>query len=76
MPMLTCIHHVSWLKPVEGGKHQCSYCKATLAKKDIYPKFDDLGPEFQQRWDAHEKGEPSPPALAPAPVPAGGLTHS
>lgn len=63
MPMLACTHHVSWLEPIEGGKHRCRYCKSVVAKKDIYPKFEDLGPEFQERWDRHEKGEP-PPAPA------------
>jgi hypothetical protein len=65
MPMLACIHHVTWLKPIEGGKHQCSYCKTVVAKKDIYPKFEDLGAEFQQRWERHEKVEAAPPPASP-----------
>lgn len=62
MPMLACIHNVSWVVPVAGGKHQCLYCRATVAKKDLYPKWDDLGAEYQKAWDAHE----NPPAPAPA----------
>lgn len=64
MPMLACTHFVSWVVPVEGGKHQCVYCHATVAKKDIYPKFDDLGPAYQQKWDAHEKGGAAPKPAA------------
>ena len=73
--MLACTHHVSWIKPTEGGKHLCSYCKEVVAKKQIYPKFEDLGADFQRRWDRHEKGEPpeAPAAVAPA---QGGLTES
>ena len=66
MAMLSCIHHVTWLKPIDGGKHQCSYCREVVTKKEIYPKFEDLGVEFQQRWDRHEKGEDAKPA-GPAP---------
>lgn len=73
MSMLACTHHVSWLKPADGGKWTCGYCKSVVTKKDIYPKFDELGPTFQARWEGHEKGE----SLAPAPAPtAGGLTRS
>ena len=46
MPMLACLHNVSWVVPAPGGKHQCLYCKAIVAKKDIYPKWDDLGTEY------------------------------
>jgi hypothetical protein len=67
MPMLACTHHVTWIAPVEGGKHQCLYCRETVTKKDIFPKWDDLGPDFQRKWDAHEKGET---AAAAAPRPA------
>lgn len=56
--MLACTHHVSWLTAAPGGKWICGNCKAVLAKKDLYPKFDELGPEFQSRWERHEKGEP------------------
>lgn len=55
MPMLACVHFVSWVVPVEGGKHRCQYCRAIVVKKDLYPKFDDLGPDYQQKWDAHEQ---------------------
>src|SRR5688572_12853944 len=43
MPMLACTHHVSWIAPAEGGKHQCLYCREMVTKKDIFPKWDDLG---------------------------------
>lgn len=65
MPMLACTHFVSWVVPVEGGKHQCQYCREIVAKKEITPKFEDLGAEYQAKWDAHEKGEA--PAAAPPP---------
>jgi hypothetical protein len=65
MAHLACIHHVSWLAAIPGGKHQCLYCREIVTKKDIYPKFEDLGAEFQQKWDRHEKGETqAPPASA------------
>ena len=69
MAMLSCIHHVTWLRAIEGGKHQCTYCREIVTKKDIYPKFEDLGAEFQQRWDRHEKGE-----AGKSPAPEGGAT--
>ena len=69
MAMLACTHHVAWIRQVAGGKHQCSYCKAVVAKKEIYPKFEELGAEFQAKWDAHEKTAPAAPAPA-APAPA------
>jgi hypothetical protein len=65
MPMLACNHHVSWVKPVADGKHQCTYCKAVVAKKEIWPKFEELGTEFQTRWDTHET---SAATVATAPV--------
>lgn len=61
MPMLACVHHVSWLRFVEGGKFQCGYCKEFVTKKNIHPKFEDLGPDFQARWEKHEKGEAPQP---------------
>jgi hypothetical protein len=64
MPMLACIHNVSWIIPAPGGKHQCLYCKELVTKKDIYPKFEDLGADYQSRWDAHEKGGAAPAAPA------------
>src|SRR6185436_7319755 len=66
MPMLACTHHVTWIAPAEGGKHQCLYCREFVTKKDIFPKWDDLGPDFQKRWDAHEKGETAAAAPKPA----------
>lgn len=68
MAMLACTHHVAWIRPVAGGKHQCSYCKAAVVKKDIYPKFEELGADFQARWDAHEKTGPAKPAAPAAPA--------
>jgi hypothetical protein len=62
--MLACIHHVGWVVPIAGGKHQCLYCREEVAKKDIYPKFEDLGAEYQSRWDRHEKGEAAAPVAA------------
>lgn len=69
MAMLACIHFVSWVVPVDGGKHRCNYCRETVTKKQVYPKFEDLGAAYQQAWDAHEG--PSA-AAAPAPAPAHG----
>lgn len=69
MPMLACTHFVSWVIPVEGGKHQCQYCREIVTKKEITPKFEDLGAEYQKKWDAHEKGEA---AAATATAPASG----
>ncbi len=46
MPMLACIHYVSWVVPIDGGKHQCLYCRETVSKKDIYPKFRRSGREL------------------------------
>jgi hypothetical protein len=57
MAMLACTHHVSWVVPVDGGKHQCLYCREIVTKKDVYPKFEELGADYQARWDRHEKGE-------------------
>jgi hypothetical protein len=70
MPMLACVHHVSWVVPTEGGKHTCVYCKEIVTKKDVYPKWEDLGAEYQRKWDAHEKGETAvavEPEVAKAP---------
>ena len=67
MSMLACIHHVSWVVPVEGGKHQCLYCREIVAKKDIYPKFEEMGVDYQTKWDQHEKGPaPAEPSDATA----------
>ena len=43
-----------------------SSMSAAITKKDIFPKWDDLGPDFQKRWDAHEKGETAAAAPKPA----------
>jgi hypothetical protein len=72
MPMLACTHYVSWVIPIEGGKHLCQYCREVVAKKNIYPKWEDLGEEFQKRWDAHEKGEAAPPPASDASAPPSG----
>jgi hypothetical protein len=42
-----------------------------VTKKDVTPKFEDLGPEIQKRWDAHEAAA-KPPAPPPAPAAAPG----
>lgn len=68
MPMLACHHYVSWIVPVEGGKHQCLYCREIVTKKNVYPKFEDLGADYQREWDAHEKGETKPAAEAAKPA--------
>lgn len=64
--MLTCVHHVQWVRPVAGGLHQCTLCQQVVTKKDVYPKPEDLGPEFLRRWDEHEasaaQAAPRPPA--------------
>ncbi len=65
---MNCPHHVAWLLPVRDGLHQCFQCWEVVTRKDITPKFEDLPPEFQRRWDAHES-QGRPPA-APAPAPA------
>jgi hypothetical protein len=41
-------------------------CFEAVAKKDVTPKFEDLGAELQKRWDAHEARAPKPAAPAPA----------
>jgi hypothetical protein len=78
---MNCPHHVAWLIPVRHGLHQCIQCWQVVTRKDVVPKFEDLPPEFQQRWEAHEKdGQPAraaaaapktsaPPAAPPAAVP-------
>jgi hypothetical protein len=69
MPMLACIHNASWVIPAPNRQHQCLYCKAFVTKKDIYPKWDDLGADYQKLWDVHEKGEvAAPPADATKPA--------
>jgi hypothetical protein len=50
---------------VPGGLHQCIQCSQVVSAKDVYPKLEDLPPEFRRRWEAYEATR-SPPA-APAP---------
>jgi hypothetical protein len=69
MPMLACIHHVSWVVPTEGGKHTCLYCKEVVAKKNVYPKWEEMGAEYQRKWDAHEQGGTAPATPPPPPAP-------
>ncbi|HEY6106679.1 MAG TPA: hypothetical protein VIV59_11890 [Anaeromyxobacteraceae bacterium] len=64
---MNCPHHIQWIVPVTQGLHQCLQCTEVVTKKDVTPKFEDLGPEIQKRWDAHEAAAKPP---APAPVPA------
>ncbi len=52
--MLTCIHHVQWIREVPGGLHQCIQCFQVLARKDVYPRFEDLPEWVRRRWDEHE----------------------
>lgn len=61
VPFLACVHHVQWLTRAAGSRFQCSYCRAFLQRKDLYPKWDDLGPDFQAWWTAHESNAPSVP---------------
>jgi hypothetical protein len=69
MPMLACIHNASWVIPAPNHQHQCLYCRAFVTKKDVYPKWDDLGADYQKQWDAHEKVEAAPaPADAAKPA--------
>lgn len=63
---MNCPHHVSWVKPVGGGLHQCFQCWEVVTSKDIIPKFEDLPAELQRRWEAHEKAG-RPEATKPAP---------
>ncbi len=53
--MLTCVHHVQWIRPVAGGLHQCILCHQVVRRGDVYPKLDDLPEELRRRWDEHEK---------------------
>jgi hypothetical protein len=43
-------------------------CFDVVTRKDITPKFEDLGAEIQRRWDAHE-ATAARPAPAPGPGP-------
>lgn len=70
---LNCQHHVSWVRPIAGGLHQCNLCGSAVGRTDVYPKVDDLPEAFRRAWDAHEarRGQP-PDAAAKAP---GGDAH-
>jgi hypothetical protein len=63
---MNCPHHIQWVIEAPGGLHQCLQCFEAVAKKDVTPKFEDLGLEFQKRWDDHEARAPKPAAAAPA----------
>lgn len=60
--MLNCPHHIQWVRPVDGGLHQCILCHQVVTKKDVYPKLEDLSEEVRSRWDAHEAKRAAPPA--------------
>lgn len=61
---MNCPHHVQWVIEAPNGLHQCSLCFEAVTKKDVTPKFEDLGAEFQKRWDAHEAKGAKPAAPA------------
>ncbi len=63
---MNCPHHIQWVVEAPKGLHQCLQCFEVVTKKDVTPKFEDLGAELQKRCDAHEaKGAPAG-AAAPA----------
>lgn len=68
---MNCPHHIQWVVPVAHGLHQCLQCSEVVGKKDVTPKFDDLGSDAQRRWDAHEAAA-RPAAAAAPPAPARG----
>lgn len=55
---------------MNDGLHQCLQCTEVVTKKDVTPKFEDLGPEIQKRWDAHEASTKPQAAALAAPPPA------
>jgi hypothetical protein len=59
--VLNCQHHISWVRPVAGGLHQCILCQQVVTRKDVYPKLEDLSEEIRRRWEAHEATRPPPP---------------
>jgi len=63
---MNCPHHIQWVIEAPHGLHQCVQCFEPVAKKDITPKFEELGAELQRRWDAHEaaSGKGADPAKA------------
>jgi hypothetical protein len=72
--VLTCVHHIQWVRPVDGGLHQCILCQQVVSRKDVYPKLEDLPAELRARWDEHEARRVQPegvPAPSPAPPASG-----
>ena len=65
---MNCPHHIQWVVEAHNGLHQCLQCFDAVTKKDVTPKFEDLGEELQKRWDAHEARATKPAAQAPAPA--------
>ena len=60
---MNCPHHIQWVVPVAGGLHQCLQCYEVVTRKDVTPKFEELGAEAQKRWEAHEaSAKPAPAA--------------
>ncbi len=57
--VLTCVHHVQWVREIPGGLHQCIQCHQVVGRKDVHPKLEDLPPEFRRRWDEHEATRPA-----------------
>jgi hypothetical protein len=68
--VLTCSHHIQWVRPVDGGLHQCILCTQVVTKKDVYPRLEDLPDEFRRRWDAHEATRPPAPPVSAEPAAA------
>ncbi|HZY03150.1 MAG TPA: hypothetical protein VFF02_06585 [Anaeromyxobacteraceae bacterium] len=68
---MNCPHHIQWIVPVNDGLHQCLQCTEVVTKKDITPKFEELGPEVQKRWDAHEAAAKAKPPAGPPSTTAG-----
>jgi len=52
--VLNCQHHVSWIRAVPGGLHQCILCKRVVTKGDVSPRLEDLPEDFRVGWDEHE----------------------
>jgi len=63
--VLTCQHHIQWVRQVAGGLHQCILCTQVVTKKDVWPKLEDLPEEFRRRWEAHEATRPVAEAATP-----------
>ena len=63
---MNCPHHIMWIVEREHGLHQCIQCQQVVTRKDVTPRFEDLGPLLQQRWQAHEtSGQPAVVAATP-----------